>query len=380
MNTSSNTSSTTRRNRPAGRRRHLVGGAAALASVTVLAGVPAAGAGGGGSVVLPGPAFDITATPSGSVLVGVGGTVHEITRSGLVEIAEVPSTAGTPVNGLAARGARSAFAASAGVNEGAGGAVWQVTAGGARTIADIQAYELEHDPDVRLGDRWKHPDCEVLPLPDGTIGSPGPQSNPYKLTRVAGDEVLLADAAGNTVLSVRQDGTVELVAVLDPPVDENGNWRELFTLEDGTPCYVQPVATAVAMGPDGAVYVGELTGEPAVPGWSRIWRIDPGARGVTCPSDECAVAVDGRTSVVDLEFAPDGDLLVVELEQAGWLAGPEDAVGGAVLTCDVETGGCRTIEDGLPTPNAVTVGRHGQLWLLENILGAGPTVRPLNAP
>ncbi|MGD8201753.1 hypothetical protein ACQE98_13920 [Ornithinimicrobium sp. W1679] len=178
MNTSSNTSSATRRNRPAG-------------------------AGGDGSVVLPGPAFDITATPSGSVLVRVGGTVHQITRFGLEEIAEVPSTAGTPVNGLAARGARSAFAASAGVDEGAGGAVWQVTPGGSRMIADIQAYEFEHDPDVRLGDRWKHQDCEVLPLGD-IIASPGPQSNPYELTRVAGDEVLLADAAGNTVLSVRQ--------------------------------------------------------------------------------------------------------------------------------------------------------------------------------
>ena len=380
MNTSSNTSTTTRPTRPEARRRHVVGGAAALASAAVLAAVPAAGAGGDGSVVLPGPAFDITATPSGSVLVGVGGSVQEITRSGLRQIAEVPSTAGTPVNGLAARGARSAFAASAGVNEGAGGAVWQVGPGGSRMIADIQAFERRHDPDVRLGDRWKVAECEAIPLPDGTIGSPGPQSNPYKLARVSGNEVLLADAAGNTVLSVRQDGTVELVAVLNPPVEEDGSWRELFTLADGTPCYVQPVPTAAAVGPDGAVYVGELTGAPAVPGWSRIWRVEPGARGVTCPSEECTVAVDGLTSVVDLEFAPDGDLLVVELDEAGWMAGPDDSVGGAVLSCDVETGTCRTIENGLPAPNAVTVDRRGELWLLENILGTGPTVRPLSAP
>ncbi|MDD9206013.1 ScyD/ScyE family protein, partial [Georgenia sp. 10Sc9-8] len=326
----------------------------------------------------PGQAYDITATPSGSVLVGVDDTVHEITRSGLREVGVVPSP--TPVNGLAARGARSAFAASAGVNEGAGAAVWQVNPGGARMIADIQAYEREHDPDVRQGSQWKDPECEVLPLPDGTIGSPGPQSNPYKLTRVSGDEVLLADAAGNTVLSVRQNGTVETVAVLDPPVDETGAWREFYTLADGTPCYVQPVPTAVAVGPDGAVYVGELTGEPAVPGWSRIWRIEPGARGVTCPSAECTVAFDGLTSVVDLEVAPDGDLIVVELEQAGWLAGPDEAVGGAVLTCTLGSGQCETVHAGLPTPNAVTVDKRGDVWLLENILGAEPTVRRLTMP
>lgn len=360
--------------------RRAVGGAGAIALGAALAVAPAAGASQPEEVVLPGPSFDIATTPSGSVMVAVDATVHEITRSGLREIAVVPSTAGTAVNGLAARGARNAFASSAGVNEGAGGAVWTVTPGGARMIADIQAYEFEHDPDVRLGDQWKHPDCEVIPLPDGTIGSPGPQSNPYKLTRVSGDEVLLADAAGNTVLSIRQDGTVDLVAVLNPPVDENGDWRELFALEDGTPCYVQPVATSVAMGPDGAVYIGELTGEPAVPGWSRIWRVQPGARGVTCPSEECTVAFDGLTSIVDLEFAPDGDLIVVELEQAGWMAGPDEALGGAVLTCSLGSGECETVHSGMPTPNAVAVGKRGDVWLLQNILGTEPTVRRISLP
>lgn len=360
--------------------RRLVAGAGAIATGVALAVAPVAGASQTQEVVLPGSASDIATTPSGSILVTVDDTVHEITRSGLREIAVVPSTAGTAVNSLAARGARNAFAASAGVNEGAGGAVWQVNPGGARMIADIQAYEFEHDPDVRLGDQWKHPDCEVIPLPDGTIGSAGPQSNPYKLARLSGDEVLLADAAGNTVLSIRQNGAVELVAVLNPPVDENGDWRELFSLEDGTPCYVQPVATAVAVGPDDAVYVGELTGDPAVPGWSRIWRIEPGARGVTCPSEECTVAFDGLTSIVDLEFAPDGDLIVVEIEQAGWSAAPEDAVGGAVLTCTLGTGECQTAHAGLHSPNAVAVDKHGDTWLLEGILGPEPTVRRISLP
>ena len=45
---------------------------------------------------------------------------------------------------------------------------------------------------------------------------------------------------------------------------------------------VQPVATSVAIGPDGAYYVGELKGFPAPTGESRVWRIEPGSRNVRC--------------------------------------------------------------------------------------------------
>ena len=71
------TGRTTFRPAPASGLRRLVGGAGAVALWTALAVTPAAGAAGSDEVVLPGPAFDIAATPSGSVLVGVEGTVHE---------------------------------------------------------------------------------------------------------------------------------------------------------------------------------------------------------------------------------------------------------------------------------------------------------------
>jgi hypothetical protein len=38
----------------------------------------------------------------------------------------------------------------------------------------------------------------------------------------------------------------------------------------------QSVPTSVALGPDGAWYVGELSGFPFTPGTARIWRIVPG--------------------------------------------------------------------------------------------------------
>ena len=40
----------------------------------------------------------------------------------------------------------------------------------------------------------------------------------------------------------------------------------------------QPVATSIAVGPDGAFFVGELQGFPAPTGASRVWRIEADAR------------------------------------------------------------------------------------------------------
>jgi hypothetical protein len=44
----------------------------------------------------------------------------------------------------------------------------------------------------------------------------------------------------------------------------------------------QAVTPSVAIGPDGAYYIGELKGFPAPTGESRVWRIDPDAHHVHC--------------------------------------------------------------------------------------------------
>jgi len=51
-----------------------------------------------------------------------------------------------------------------------------------------------------------------------------------------------------------------------------------------------------------------------------VWRIEDGAQNVTCPSDDCEVAISGLTSVIDVAFGPDGDLYVVEYDENGWFA------------------------------------------------------------
>lgn len=133
------------------------------------------------------------------------------------------------------------------------------------------------------------------------------------------------------------------------------------------------------MGPDGAYDVGELTGAPSVPGWSRLWRIEPGASHVVCPSGACKMIADGFTSIIDVAFGPDGWLYVVEYDENGWLSvvvgGP--IAGGTVNRCDPSTGSCEVVASGLTLPSAITLDKWGGLWLLENNVIA-PTVRRID--
>lgn len=320
--------------------------------------------------------FDIDATPAGTILVAENATVKEIRETGIVELIEVPTIPGVAVNGIEAIGRGNFFATSAGLDLAEGAGLWRVSPGGARLVADIEAFERNFDPDANVGPGWKDPRCE-----ESDAFSAGPQSNPYHLAVLSGHATLIADAAGNTLLHATTDGRIETVAVFTPPVDEStGEGQVLFELSDGTPCFVQPVPTSVDVGPDGAYYVGELTGYPAVPGTSRVWRIEPGSRGVTCPSDACVHVLSGLTSVIDVEFGPDGFLYVVEMDANGWyqaLQGdPPDPAGGTVQRCDVASGDCVTVEEGLDLPGAITFDERGTLWLLQSGI-LSPTVEAI---
>lgn len=328
-------------------------------------------------------AYAIDATPNGSILVTQNNTVREIHRGKVKQITEIPVIPGAPVNGVETIGRRSYFVTSGGLDLAAGAGVWHVSAGQARMIGDIEAFEKNNDPDATEGPQWKDLQCEEDPSQGFTAG---PQSNPYHLKAVSGSEVLVADAAGNSLLSVSKNGSIDWVAVFTPPVDEEGNYR-FFRPAIGNPeidCFVQPVPTSVDIGPDGATYVGELTGTPAVPGWSRVWRIEKGARNVTCPSEDCKMVIDGLTSIIDLEFGPDGMLYLVEYDKNGWLSAViGNPAGGTVKRCDVGSGDCEIVEGGdgdfVLFATAITFDKRGNLWLLENNLVA-PKVRKLNMP
>jgi len=359
------------------------------------------------------PVFDIEAAPNGNVLVAetvLGGvatgasTIREVltqgNRSGTDEIVEFTTPDGvTPIHGMAAVGQRNIVAARGGLDLAENAAVVRITPAGSQVIADIETYETENDPDKFAIEDWKDPKC----APASGPFTPGPQSNPYGLAPVSDDVFLVADAAGNTLLRVTDDGEMELVALFTPPTTgPNGDggasatpgpWLE-FPFDGGTPnapsddptegnCYVQPVPNSVAVGEDGYIYVGELTGVGAL-GVSRVWRIKPGTTGAVCPSADCQMVFNGFTSIINMAFGPDGSLYVVEYDEAGWLTslGVGTPEGGTVNKCDVGNGTCEVATlggeelSGLTFPTALTFDKRGDAWLLENNLAA-PTVRKL---
>jgi hypothetical protein len=352
-------------------------GRLALAAVVALflaLAAPPLGAGADGHE-LTGLVYDIEAVADGSILIAENTKVMELRRGELTLVADLPTAEGEgpigvpatgAVNGLAATARGDFFATAGGIDAAEGAALWRVSRGTARQVADIATFEVEHDPDVAEGSQWKHPLCE-----EAAGYSPGPQSNPYHLTALSGSEALIADAAGNTLLIAKTNGDVDWVAVFPPAYDDAGEWM-VEQVYEGIECYVQPVPTAVAIGPDGAYYVGELSGFPADPtdlvGLARIWRIDAGARNVECPSEACEIVIDGLTSVIDVEFGSDGRLYVVEMDASGWFAAVVGSgTGGTIQACDVDTGACELVEGSIATPGAITFDKHGRLWVVESI-------------
>lgn len=367
-----------------------------------------------------GPAFDIAATPSGSILIADFDTVKEIRASGVRDLVSLPvvmdkgdlsgAIAPTFINGLEPIGNGSFFATRSGLDLAVGAALFRANPGSGRSgrgcrlrmldgtcraeeklvAADIESFTLGNWPVNAPGQNpgWKNFACE----PPGGF-SAGPHTNPYHLTALSGNEVLIADAAANSLLYADGKGNIKIVATFDPVVDPDTQERLVqFPLDENTNCPVEPVPTAVAIGSDGAYYVSQLTGtvgenflgEPTPPGLASVWRIEPDAHNVRCPSDDCTKVVTGLNSVVDLEFGPDGQLYVVEYEENGFLATVAPGLGiplagGSVKRCNLAANSCEIIEGGDGTlflPGAITFDKYDNLWLLDNVFA--PTVRRID--
>lgn len=115
----------------------------------------------------------------------------------------------------------------------------------------------------------------------------------------------------------------------------------------------QAVPTSLAVGPDGALYVGTLRGVPSLPGTADVFRVAPGRAPVA--------VVTGLTVVTDIAFDNQGRLLVLEYNTGGLLAPPTTP--GALLRVN-RFGQVTTLPvTGLSSPTGLAVGPDGAVYV-----------------
>jgi hypothetical protein len=228
------------------------------------------------------------------------------------------------------------------------GKLLKVNLHGIRAVADFPRFELANDPDESAG---TGPDTE-----------PGINSNPNGLLVRHGAQYV-TDAGGNDLLKVDRKGRISVVAVFLPREVAAPTGFSAPTIQ------MQAVPTSVVKGPDGALYVGQLTGFPFPVGGARVWRVVPG--------HDPEVFKRGFTNIIDIAFDKRGRLYVLEIATNGLANTPPDQLPVGRLV-RVNHDGSRTTlaSKGLNAPGGFVLG-HGAAYITNNSIlsGAGEVVK-----
>jgi len=218
-------------------------------------------------------------------------------------------------------------------------------------VFNFAAFEAARNPDQGAGSGARY-------------GNPPIDSDPYAFVAYRGG-FAVADAAGNDLLWIGPKGNVTVLAVFPTrTVPLTPAARKTIGAPAGTTSFVaQSVPSSVAVGPDGALYVGELTGVPFAPGTARVWRVEPGKKPT--------IYASGLTSISDLAFAGK-NLLVLEFATKG-LLGPKSP--GALVK--LEPDGRRTViaSTGLAQPTGIAVG-GGSIYISNHGVSPGNGPKP----
>jgi hypothetical protein len=181
-----------------------------------------------------------------------------------------------------------------------------------------------------------------------------PDSNPYGILALPSRQVY-ADAGGNTLNAVAANGSISNLAVFPNRSIPNG------------PTF-QAVPTCVALGPDGSLYVGQLTGGPFPAGQANVYRV-PSGGGTP------EVFASGFTKIIDIAFGPDGALYVLQINSNGF---PPPAVpgveAGALIRVSADGVTKTTLigpGQGLTNPGGIAIARDGSIYVTNRSIEPG---------
>lgn len=214
--------------------------------------------------------------------------------------------------------------------------------------ADLAAYEQAENPDGG--------DPEEL----------GIDTNPYSVL-LDGDDAVVADAGGNSLLRVPVDAMggetdtadIETIAVFP----RNPQPFPRFIPEGPPPGFMFPgdsVPTSIFQDDEGDYLVGELPGFPFQPGAARVWSVD--GDGTEVDPDFYA---DGFATIIDLAIGPDGHLYVLEIANLGLIAAEfEGEFRGGLVRYHAETGRREVLlTDPLFAPGGMAFDEDGTLYI-----------------
>ena len=205
-----------------------------------------------------------------------------------------------------------------------------------RELADVAPFELATNPDGDVVD-----------------------TNPHAVIFSRGARII-ADAGGNSLLRAASSGHITTLAVFPTGLAEA---PPFLGLPPGTRIPYHSVPTSVVEGPDGAYYVGELTGFPFPVGGAKIWRVPRGG-------GDPEVFSTGFTHIIDLAFGKDGSLYVLQIATDSLFIAPPSP--GALIR--VAPNGTRTMlaQEELSFPTGLAIGPDGDLYVSNN--GGSPGI------